>query len=190
MSKNVLVLNGSPRRNGNTAFLAGKLTEGVRETHPDAQIEVVNLAFMKIAGCRACDACRREDRIGQYCVFKDDMAGLYEKVLQAGAIVIASPIYWFTITAQAKLFLDRLYGLWLERTNAFQDKAIAAILIYGDVDPYISGAINAIRMIEDICRYSKAKPAGIVYGTANDIGDAEKNRELIDKATMLGKALL
>jgi multimeric flavodoxin WrbA len=190
MSKSILVLNGSPRRKGNTTFLISKLMEGVYETHPGARIEVANLAFMKIAACRACDACRREDRIGQYCAFKDDMAELYEKVLQADAIVVASPIYWFSVTAQMKLFMDRLYGLWLERTNAFHDKAIAAILVYGDVDPYISGAINAIRMIEDICRYSKAKPAGIVYGTANDIGDAEKDKELSDKATMLGKALL
>jgi multimeric flavodoxin WrbA len=190
MSKSVLILNGSPRRKGNTVYLIGKLEEGIRATHPDAQIEAANLAFMKIAPCRACDACHREDRIGQYCASKDDMAGMYEKILQADAIVIASPIYWFTMTAQTKLFLDRLYGLWLERTSAFLGKAIAAILVYGDSDPYLSGAINAIHTIEDICRYSKAKLAGIVYGTANDIGDAEKDTVFSERAYMLGKALL
>jgi multimeric flavodoxin WrbA len=190
MPENVLILNGSPRKNGNTAYLIGKLIEGLREAHPDAQAEVVNLASMKIAPCRACDACRREDRLGQYCVFRDDMAGMYEKVLKADAIVIASPIYWFTMTAQTKLFMDRLYGLWLERTHAFRGKTFAAVMVYGDADPYISGAVNAIRTIEDACRYCGARLAGIVYGTANDIGDAAKNPELQQKARMLGKLLL
>ena len=190
MNDSVLILNGSPRKHGNTVYLIGRLMEGVREVHPDAEIEVANLAFMKIGHCRACDACRREDRIGQYCVFKDDMAGLYDKVLQADAIVFASPIYWFTMTAQMKLFLDRLYGLWLERTKALQGKSIAAVMVYGDADPYISGAINAMHTMEDICKYCGAKLAGIVYGTANDIGDAENNAELTRKARMLGRALL
>lgn len=186
----MLILNGSPRKNGNTAYLIGKLIEGLREEKPDAQIETVRLASLKIAPCRACDACRGEDRLGQYCVFRDDMAGLYDKVVKADAVVIASPIYWFSVTAQTKLFMDRLYGLWLERTHAFRGKTFAAIMVYGDADPYISGTINAIHMIEDACRYCGARLAGIAYGTAGDIGDAEKNPELQLKARMLGRALL
>jgi multimeric flavodoxin WrbA len=89
-----------------------------------------------------------------------------------------------------KLFMDRLYGLWLEKTKSLVDKPIAAILVYGDEDPYISGAVNAIGVMESLWRYTRARPAGLVYGTANDIGDAEKNAELSKKAEMLGKALL
>jgi multimeric flavodoxin WrbA len=190
MSKNVLILNGSPRKHGNTAYLVGKLSEGIREAHPDAEIEAVRLHGLKIGPCRACDACRREERLGKYCVYADDMAGLYDKVLNADAVVIASPIYWFTVTAQTKLFMDRLYGLWLERTNALQGKTFAAIIVYGDADPYISGAINAIHMIEDACRYCKARLAGIAYGTANGIGDAAQNAGLCAKAFKLGSSLL
>jgi multimeric flavodoxin WrbA len=190
MSENVLILNGSPRKNGNTAYLIGKLLEGLREEKPEARVETVRLAELKIAPCRACDACRREDRLGHYCVFRDDMAELYDKVLNADAIVFASPIYWFSVTAQAKLFIDRLYGLWLERTRALRGKTFAAVMVYGDPDPYISGAVNAIHLIEDACRYCGARLAGIVYGTANDIGDAEKSPELQRKARMLGKTLL
>jgi multimeric flavodoxin WrbA len=190
MSKRILILNGSPRKRGNTVCLIGRLIEGIREAHPDAEIEVANLAFMKISPCRACDACRREDRSQPYCAVRDDMAGLYDKVAQADAIVLASPIYWFTIAAQLKLFMDRLYGLWLEKTHVFESKRIAGILVYGDVDPFISGAVNAIRMIEDACKYCKAQLAGIVYGTANGIGDAEENNELCEKAKNLGRALL
>jgi multimeric flavodoxin WrbA len=190
MGKNVLILNGSPRKKGNTVYLIGKAIEGIRTAHQDATVEVVNLNTLKIGPCLACDGCRREGRDGKYCVIKDDMAGLYEKVAQADAIVLASPIYWFSITAQMKLFMDRLYGLWLEKTKSLVDKPIAAILVYGDEDPYISGAVNAIGVMESLWRYTRAKPAGLVYGTANDIGDAEKNAELSKKAEMLGKALL
>jgi multimeric flavodoxin WrbA len=190
MSKSFLIVNGSPRKNGNTAYLISKLIEGISETHPDADIEVINLRTMKIGPCRACDACRKEDRKQPYCAFQDDMAGLYEKVVQCDALVLASPIYWFSITAQMKLFMDRLYGLWLEKTHSLQNKTFAGILVYGDPDPYISGAVNAIRMIEDTSKYCKGTMAGIVYGTANDIGDAQKNEELSRKTVMLGQTLL
>jgi multimeric flavodoxin WrbA len=190
MSKKVLILNGSPRKNGNTVFLIGRLKEGIHETQPDAEIEIIHLAFLKISPCNACDGCRMENPGKPYCVIRDDMAGLYDKVIKADAIIIASPVYWFTMTAQTKLFVDRLYGLWLEKTKALSGKTIAAIMVYGDADPYISGAINAIRTIEDICKYCGANLAGIVYGTANGIGDAEKNAELTQKARMLGRGLL
>lgn len=190
MAKNVLILNGSPRKKGNTVFLIGKAIEGIRAADGDANVEVVNLNSLKIGPCLACDGCRREGREGKYCVVKDDMANLYEKVVKADAIVLASPIYWFSITAQMKLFMDRLYGLWLEKTKSLEGKPIAALYVYGDEDPYISGAVNAIGMMESLWRYTKARPAGLVYGTANDIGDAEKNAELSRKAEMLGRALL
>lgn len=190
MAKNVLILNGSPRKKGNTAYLIGKAAEGIREADPDAEIEVIPLDSLKINPCRACDACRKEDRIGKYCTVRDDMAALYDKVVNADAIVFASPVYWFSMTAQLKLFMDRLYGLWLEKTNALEGKAIAAIMVYGDVDPYASGAVNFIHTIEDACKYCGAELKGVVYGTAGDIGDAEKDTELCEKAFELGRKLL
>ncbi len=189
MAKKVLILNGSPRKNGNTAYLIGKVTDGIRETHPDAEIETVALGQLKINPCKACDGCRREDRIGKYCVVRDDMAPLYDKAAAADAIIFASPIYWFNMTAQTKLFMDRLYGLWLERTRAFEGKTFAVLTVYGDEDPYASGAVNFIHIVEDASRYCKARFAGAVYGTANDIGDAQDNSALCEKAFELGKAL-
>ncbi len=189
MCKKVLILNGSPRKKGNTAYLIGKTIEGILNAHPDAEIETISLGPLKISPCRACDGCRKEERIGKYCVVRDDMAPLYDKAAAAGAIIFASPIYWFTMTAQTKLFMDRLYGLWLEKTRVFEGKAIAALTVYGDEDPYVSGAVNFIHTIEDACRYCKARLAGVVYGTASDLGDAEKDPVLCKKAFELGKKL-
>ena len=187
MGKKVLILNGSPRKNGNTAYLIGKAVEGILCAHPDAEIETVALDSLKISPCRSCDGCRREDRAGKYCVVRDDMAPLYDKAVNADAIIFASPIYWFNMTAQTKLFMDRLYGLWLERTHAFEGKTIAALTVYGDEDPYVSGAVNFIHIIEDTCRYCKARFAGAVYGTANDIGDAQNDPVICEKAFETGE---
>jgi multimeric flavodoxin WrbA len=190
MSKNVLILNGSPRKHGNTVYLIGKLTEGIRDTHPDAQIDVANLAFMKIGPCRACDACRNESRKQEYCIFNDDMSGLYDQLIQADAFVIASPIYWFTVSSFVKLFLDRLHGLRLESNEALKGKRAAVLLVYCDEDAYVSGAVNALHTLRDSFGYMKADYAGAAYGRANQPGDAEKNEELTHKAYELGKALL
>jgi multimeric flavodoxin WrbA len=189
MGKKVLILNGSPRKNGNTAYLIGKTIEGIQSAYPDAEIETVTLGSLKINPCISCDGCRREDRAGKYCVVRDDMSPLYDKAVSADAIIFASPIYWFNMSAQTKLFMDRLYGLWLEKTGAFEGKAFAVLTVYGDEDPYASGAVNFIHIVEDACKYCKARFAGAVYGTANDLGDAEKDPELCEKAFELGKTL-
>ena len=105
-------------------------------------------------------------------------------------IVFACPVYWFTITAQLKLFMDRLYGLWVEKTHCLRGKTFAALLVFGDADPYLSGAVNAIHTFEDVARYLGARFAGVAYGSANDIGEADRNPELCDKAKSFGKALM
>jgi multimeric flavodoxin WrbA len=190
MSDKVLIFNGSPRKNGNSSFLAHKVLEGIYEANTDAEVEIVNLHYMHIEPCSACNGCRAENRKQQYCIIKDDMAGIYEKLVACKAFVLVSPVYWFTVTAQMKLFMDRLYGLSIEETNSLKDKPVGIVLVYGDADPYVSGAINAIGTLEDTFKYTGSKITGIVYGTASDIKDAENNTGLCEKAFNLGKTLL
>lgn len=190
MSSKILIFNGSPRKKGNSNFLVGKVTEGILEADKDAKIEVFNLHSMDIAPCKACDACRTEKREGKYCVIKDDMADLYEKLVKAKAIVLVTPIYWFTVTAQTKLFMDRLYGLYTEKTKSLKDKPIGAVLVYGDSDSNTSGVFNAIGSLKDAFGYTGSIIKGIVHGSANAIGDAAKNASLCEDAYNLGKTLL
>ena len=68
-------------------------------------------------------------------------------------------------------------------------KQFGLVLTYGDVDPYTSGAINAIRTFQDMCRYIKADLAGIVYGTASDPGDIQSQAKLLERAFELGQRL-
>ena len=117
------------------------------------------------------------------------MQMLYPKLRSADAIVVASPIYWFTLSAQAKLCIDRWYALEGPGGSALAGKQFGLVLTYGDVDPYTSGAINAIRTFQDMCRYIKADLAGIVYGTASDPGEIQSQAKVLERAYQLGQRL-
>jgi multimeric flavodoxin WrbA len=190
MKDTVLIINGSPRRNGNSSFLAGKVLDGLRKHDPDIKTEMLDLRTMRIKPCRGCDSCRSASRRQPYCVIRDDMEQIYDKLVDCRALVLISPIYWFNVTAQMKAFIDRFYGLSVEKMRSLSGKPVGIVLVYGDKDPYISGAVNAIRTLEDVFRYTKSRITGIVYGTANDRGDAEKNEELCAGAEDLGRDLL
>jgi multimeric flavodoxin WrbA len=187
MSKNsVIIALGSPRKNGNSALLAQKTAEGIKTA--GAQYESLFLHDMNINPCRACDSCQEED--AKYCIIEDDMQGLYPKLQDAEAIVIASPIYWFTVSAQMKLFVDRWYPFERPDGNLLAGKRVGVLLVYGDTDPYTSGAVNAIRTFQDACSYIGANLVGIVYGSAMDAGDIAQNKEVMEKAFRLGKQLV
>ena len=183
MSKYVLILKGSPRENGNSNYLAEQVARGAKEA--GAEVESLLLHHMDIRPCDACDVCQETG----VCIVKDDMQTIYPLLEKADAIVIASPVYWFTISAQAKLCIDRWYALEGSQGNTLRGKQIGIVLTYGDTDLYTSGGINAIHTYESMFRYIGADIVGMVYGTAHEIGAAEKQSELIERAYKLGQNL-
>lgn len=184
--KKVLIVMGSPRKEGNSATLAKEVAAGAEER--GAELEFCYLHDMNIQPCSACDACRGEK--GKKCVIDDDMQALYPKLQQADALLIASPIYWFTVSAQTKLFMDRWYALGGDQEYAaFAGKRIGIVLTYGDIDPFTSGAVNALRTFQDAFNYVGAKIVGMVYGSASDPGEIRNNRNLMEEAYELGKRL-
>jgi multimeric flavodoxin WrbA len=183
MSKHVLILKGSPREHGNSSTLAEKAAEGAKAV--GAEVETFLLHNLDIRPCDACDTCQETG----VCVLMDDMQMLYPKLREADAIVIASPIYWFTMSAQTKLFVDRWYALESKQGNALKGKQFGILLSYGDTDPYSSGAINAIRTFQDMLRYIGADIVGIVYGTASNEGDVLSQPQLMERAYKLGEKL-
>ena len=184
MSKNLLIIEGSPRKKGNSSALAAFAAEGARKA--GAQVETVHLHGMKIAPCNHCDGCIRN---GVYCTVEDDMETIYPKLHGADALLLASPIYWFTYTGQLKVCIDRWYGLWNLERNFLKGKPVGIILTYGDEDLYSSGGINAMHTFETMFRFLEAPIAGWVHGTMMDIGEAEKNPTLLKQAEKLGRKL-
>ncbi len=105
--KNILIISSSPRKNGNSQMLCEQFKKGAEAKGHNA--EIVRIMDMNIGFCRACDACMKN---GGSCVLKDDMAMVLELFKKADVLVLATPVYFYGISAQMKAFIDRTYPIW------------------------------------------------------------------------------
>jgi len=185
-AKHVVVLMGSPHREGNTAALVGHLADAARAE--GATVEVFFLHEMAIAPCRACEACHEEGASG--CVVQDDMQKIYPKLRAADAVVFASPIYMFSISAQLKTALDRCYALVrLEGDHDLVGKRAGLVLAYGAPDLETSGAGEVRRTFERLCGFARMDLVGVAHGTSGGEGGIRSNRGAMDAAADLGRRL-
>ncbi len=104
---NILIVNGSPRKKGNTSIALKEIEACTQKRCPEAEIDFVDISEHHIDACTACEACKSN---GGVCVMPDDSAGLMDKVLRADVIIFGSPVYWWGVSAQTKLFLDKFYA--------------------------------------------------------------------------------
>jgi multimeric flavodoxin WrbA len=105
----VLAFNGSPRRGGNTDLLLAEAIRGVKEQGGDAK--VYTLQTLNLKACMNCGHC---DAAGQ-CVIKDDMQAIRDEIRTADRIIVASPIFFFGVSAQTKIMIDRCQAFWAEK---------------------------------------------------------------------------
>lgn len=110
-SKQVLILSGSPRKGGNSDVLCDEFAKGAQRA--GHQVEKVRVAEKSIGYCTGCGACHERP----VCVQKDDMAGILEAMVAADVIVLATPVYFYTMCAQLKTLIDRTVTRYLEITG-------------------------------------------------------------------------
>ena len=109
--KNILIIVGGGRANGNTAQLVTSFTKGAEEA--GHKVEKVSLLKTEVKGCLGCNACR----YGKPCVQRDDFNDLVPKIKSADLIVFASPLYFWTISSSLKAFIERFYCIAEEDPN-------------------------------------------------------------------------
>lgn len=109
--KKVLILSGSPRKGGNSDTLCNEFLKGALEAGNEA--EKIFISEKNIGYCKACYACKNTG----ICAIKDDMANILDKMLKADIIVLSSPVYFYSISAQLKAVIDRTVAKWLEFKN-------------------------------------------------------------------------
>ena len=102
MSKNILILSGSPRKGGNSDLLCDEFMRGAREA--GHRVKKIRVAEKKIGYCSGCYHCEKS---GGVCAKKDDMADILQKIIDADVLVLASPVYFYSIDAQLKALIDR-----------------------------------------------------------------------------------
>lgn len=174
MNKKVLVLSGSPRKGGNSDILCDQLIKGAEEKGNIA--EKIYLRDKKIEFCDACDACRKT----QKCIKKDDMQEIIDKMINADVIVLATPVYFYSMDGQIKTMIDRTLPCYMKiRNKEFYFIATAA-----------AGKEYMKKTIDGLCGFTDCLPEsriqGIVYGSnAWEIGDI-KNKEAMKEAYQLG----
>ncbi|WP_371805306.1 flavodoxin family protein [Candidatus Lokiarchaeum ossiferum] len=182
----ILIINGSPRLKGNSAYISKLLKQGFDEANFTSKILVLDK--LSINPCKACDSCIRSGNLK--CIQKDDMLPLYSDIQDSSCIIFVSPIYWFSVSAQTKLFMDRLYAFHTKEGFKLSEKIMAGILVYGDEDVVQSGGINAVRSMQDTFSYCKARFKKIIFGTAMDPEDVKQNYQFIDRVGKFNEELI
>lgn len=124
MGKKVLILSGSPRKNGNSDTLCDQFAMGAAEA--GHTVEKIRVAEKNIGYCRGCYACKDTG----ICAIQDDMAGILQKMIDADVIVLASPVYFYSIDAQLKALIDRTVARWTE----VRDKELYYIVTAADAE--------------------------------------------------------
>ena len=173
----ILVLNGSPRPNGNTSAMVKAFAEGAREN--GHQVEVVNVCQKKIAGCLACEYCHKTDSGHErQCVQQDDMQEVYPLLDEAEMIVLASPIYYHGFSGQLQCAVNRIYAL--DKPKKLKK---AALIMSSGSDHVYSGAIYEYQ--NSFLQYLGLKDMGIysAYGKQN------KSPDKLDELRKLGRNL-
>ncbi|MDR3319757.1 MAG: flavodoxin family protein [Desulfovibrio sp.] len=177
MSSNILVLSGSPRKNGNTERLMSAFVDGA--TAVGKTVKTFCVAGLKIGGCRGCEYCFTHNGI---CVQTDDMSPILDELRKTDALVLASPVYYFSVTAQLKLAIDRFFAL-LE--DGMPVKRAALLMTCGDDTD--AAAASSIAMFRQIASYQKWDEAGIIVAPSlHNPGEIEGRAEL-EQAKRLGE---
>ena len=144
----ITVLVGSPRKNGNTEMLADALIEGAQSA--GAQVTKVGVRGKKIAPCVHCDYCQTHD----HCAINDDMVDVYELLLHTDVLVFATPVYFYTMSAQLKAIVDRLHNPIRSR---FPIRATALLAVCADTSLHTFDPLCAtFAAIEDYLGWQRA----------------------------------
>ena len=127
--KNLIAINGSPRKNWNTAQLLQHAVKGAEDA--GASTEIINLYTLNFKGCTSCFACKLKSRPHGSCAMKDDLSPVLEKIKNADAIIFGTPIYFMNLSAGMIAFIERLF---------FSN------YIYSDEIPTVSKIIRAMKV--------------------------------------------
>ena len=173
---NILLLSGSPRKGGNTELLVGAFVKGASQKH---HVEVVSVHDYKVNPCMGCNACFKNK--ANACVQKDDMSLIYEKMSRADMLVIASPVYFYGLSAQLKAVVDRFHN---PIRDTFRLKKMALLLVGADTLPELFDSILAQYRL--CLNFFKLEDAGcvLVRGVKNK-GDI-RNADALHEAFHLG----
>jgi multimeric flavodoxin WrbA len=187
MAKKILILSASPKKDGNTAVLVDWFTEGARSK--GAEVETVRTAFLKYKsfGCTSCRGCQKLDKYE--CVIDDEAKPVLAKMAEVDVIVMATPLYFFAMSAQLKLVFDRMFSLykWDNQAGTMETplKGKTLVLI---ASAYEEAGLDALeKPFALTAGYTGMKFESLLVPNAGVSGDVRNKPEIRAKAVALGK---
>ena len=179
MKKKLLILSASPRKGGNSEMLCDQFLLGAKEA--GNQGEKIFLKDKKIGYCIGCGSCSNSHK----CVQKDDMADILDKMIAADVIVMATPVYFYTMNGQMKTMIDRC----VPRYTEISGKDFYFIIAAADTNKKaMERTIEGFRGFTEDC-LEDTKEKGVVYGVgAWNIGDIKSNAAM-QQAYEMGKKI-
>lgn len=163
--KNILIICGSPRKNGNSDLLAAQLAKGATEA--GHTVETVYVRDLKMGFCFGCLACLPDKKA---CVQRDDINDVLPRVLEADVLVFCTPVYYYSVTGQMKTFLDRLNPLYGHLRGK---EVVYMVTAMDDSHAQLDRAMDALQGFVDC--FDDMHVRARIYG-----GGAEKKGEISD----------
>ena len=170
----ILVLNGSPRANGNTAKMVAAFREGAEDA--GSSVTVIEVCKKRIGGCMACEYCHTKG--GGKCIQQDDMQEVYPLLEEAEMIVLASPIYYHSFSGQLQCAINRIYAL--DKPKKLRK---AALILSSGSDLVYSGAIFEYQ--NSFLQYLHLEDCGMFAAH----GEENQSPELLERLRAAGRNL-
>jgi multimeric flavodoxin WrbA len=189
MAEKILIISGSPKKDGNTSVLVNWFCEGAQEKN--VSIEIVHAAFLKYKanGCTSCRACQK---LREYkCVIDDEASVVLQKAITADVIVMATPLYFFGPSAQIKLVFDRMFSLY----KWDNDAGTMQTVLKGKTLALIASAFEGVGLdaLEEpfkiTAEYSGMKFKSLLIPNAGISGAIRNNEEIRQKAIGFGRTI-
>lgn len=186
MAIKILAIIGSPRKGGNTDVLVEKVLEGAKSSGAEIQGKIY-LTDLKINPCISCFSCMSKDEVE--CVQDDDMKDLYKKMLDTDCLILGTPIYWYSCTAQFKAFMDRWVANIDSKSN-FALKGKSGLLITAYEEPKAAQPARfLIAQMQHSFHWAGMRFLGTVEASAFQAGEVKNDEEALAKAYEMGLSL-
>lgn len=174
----VLGIVCSPRKGGNTEILVKEALAGAKDSGADT--ELLTVAGRNIKPCDGCFACEKTGA----CHIKDDMQEIYEKMLTADGIILGTPVYYWTVSGQAKILIDRSIALSHPRL-ALANKVAGAVAVAAR-----QGAVCALNVFQRFFAGNHMFTADLVEGLANEKGTIKRDKRGMKSAYEMGRQIV
>ena len=186
----ILAVYGSPRRKGNTALLLKEAVRGAKDA--GANIDEVVLRDLRMSPCLEIYGCAKTGR----CIIQDDFQGLYDRLLACAGLMLASPIFFYTVSAHTKILMDRCQSLWVKKywlekgKSKTKDACRKGLFISVGATKgkkLFEGTLLSIRYFFDVLDMELWR--SLLYRNLDLEGDVLKHPEYLEKAYRSGKEL-